>query len=130
MDNCIFCKIIKKEIPSNIVWEDGSYIAFLDQNPLRSGHTLVLPKKHTDYIFDLNDGEYAELMLQVKNIAKKLKIALRPKRVGMIVEGFGVDHVHVHLIPINDMNELDSINRKSANDSELKKIIEKISKIK
>jgi len=106
MENCIFCKIIKGDIPCVKIWEDEKYLAFLDLRQINPGHTLVIPKKHTDYLFDLEDSEYCELLLKGKEIAKKLKIKLNPKRVGLAVEGFGVPHVHLHLVPINNGNEL------------------------
>lgn len=124
MDDCVFCKIAKGEITPKIIWENDSYIAFLDQNPVQKGHTLVIPRKHTDYIFDLADTEYEELLSHVKEIAHILKEKLNPKRVGMVVEGFGVAHVHVHLIPINNMNELSPIERKSATEDELNEIVD------
>jgi histidine triad (HIT) family protein len=126
--NCVFCKIARKEIPANILWEDDSYLAFLDQNPVQKGHTLLIPKKHSDYIFDLEDGEYAELFLKAKNLAHRLKEKLHPKRVGIVVEGFGVAHVHVHLIPINAMNEMSPTNRPVAGKGELAEIAELIIK--
>jgi len=88
MENCIFCKIIKGEIPSVKIWENESYLAFLDVNPMTPGHTILTPKKHTDYLFDLNDDEYCELMKNVKEIAQLLKSKLNTKRVGVVVEGF------------------------------------------
>ena len=109
MEDCVFCKIIKKEIEAPIVWENDSYIAFLDQHPIQPGHTLVVPKKHTDYIFDLEDSEYTELMLMAKDMAKKMKLTSNAKRIGMAVEGFGVPHVHVHLVPINNSGDLSVI---------------------
>lgn len=128
MENCVFCKMANKEINPQIIWENDSYLAFLDQLPVRAGHTLIIPKKHTDYIFDLEDGEYTELMLNAKIVAKKLKKALNPKRIGIVVEGFGVSHVHVHLIPINDIDELHSDTKKLASEEELKEIADKILK--
>ena len=100
--NCIFCKIAKGEIPVLKFWEDEKYLVFFDKKPLRRGHVLVLPKKHTDYIFDLNDKEYIELMLKAKEVAKKLKTKFKTKRVIMLVEGFAVPHAHIHLIPSNN----------------------------
>ena len=90
MENCVFCKITSGEVGCQKIWEDEKYFAFLDNRPIKPGHLLVLPKKHTDYIFDLEDEEYEELMLRSKDIAKKLKLKLNPKRVGVMVEGFGV----------------------------------------
>jgi histidine triad (HIT) family protein len=128
MTDCIFCKIIKGEIPAVKLWEDEKYFIILDSSPINPGHTLLLPKKHTDYIFDLNDQEYSELMLKAKEIAKILKKKLNPKRVGMAIEGFGVPHVHIHLVPENKGNELNPERAKDMNIEELNKIAEKITK--
>ena len=123
--NCIFCKIAGGEIPAVKVWEDKKYVAFLDMNPVTTGHTLLIPKKHDDYIFDLKNSEYKKLMLKAKEVAKILKEKLNPKRVGVIVEGFGVPHVHIHLIPINKPDEI--IKGKSkTNSEELNKIAKMI----
>jgi histidine triad (HIT) family protein len=128
MKDCIFCKIIKGEIPAVKLWEDEKYFVFLDKSPINPGHTLVLPKKHTDYIFDLNDKEYAELMLKAKEVAKILKKKLNPKRVGMAVEGFFVPHVHIHLVPENRGNELNPERAIDMDVRELNKLAEKITK--
>jgi histidine triad (HIT) family protein len=125
--NCIFCKIIRKEIKCNLLFEDKKYFIMLDANPITPGHTLVIPKKHTDYIFDLKNKEYKDLMLKSKEIAKKLKDKLNCKRVGVIIEGFGVPHVHVHLVPINHGGEL-GLKAKHESPEELNKIAEKITK--
>jgi len=125
MNNCIFCKIANGEIPAVRIWEDKKYLAFLDMNPVTPGHTLLIPKKHDDYIFDLKKGEYSKLMLKTKEVAKILKEKLNPKRVGVIIEGFGVPHVHIHLIPINKPDEI--IKGKSkTNSEELNKIAKMI----
>jgi len=127
-NNCIFCKIAKGEIPAVKIWENKDFIAYLDINPINPGHTLLIPKKHNDYLFDLSDREYVELMLHVKLIAKKLKEKLNPRRIGVIVEGFAVPHVHVHLIPLNHAGELNFSRAKPASSEELKKIAERIKK--
>lgn len=125
---CIFCRIVKGEISAVKIWEDEKYVAFLDMNPINSGHTLLIPKKHSDYLFDLDDKEYSELMLRAKKIANILKDKLNPKRIGMAVEGFFIPHVHVHLVPLNKGNELNPERAKPSNSEELKKIAEKIRK--
>ncbi len=122
MENCIFCKIIRGEIPCEKIWEDEKYLAFLDMAQINPGHTLVIPKKHTDYLFDMEDGEYCELMLKGKEISKILKLKLKPKRVGLAVEGFGVPHVHLHLVPINNVNELNPERATHPKIEELQKI--------
>jgi len=120
--DCIFCKIVSGEIPSVKIWEDEKHLAILDVNPINPGHTLVLLKKHVDYIFDLDDREYQNLMLVVKKIAMIIKSKLKPKRVGMAVEGFLVPHVHVHLVPINKGNELNPERAKPSNKNELERV--------
>jgi histidine triad (HIT) family protein len=121
MENCIFCKIIKGEIPAVKIAEDEKYLIFLDMKPINPGHLLVIPKNHTDYIFDLNDKEYSELMLKAKEIARKLKNKMKSKRIGMVVEGFSVPHVHIHLVPINEMKELNPERAKMSSKEELER---------
>jgi histidine triad (HIT) family protein len=125
-ENCIFCKIAAGIIPVPMVWKDKKHISFLDANPINPGHTLLVPRKHTDYIFDLSDSEYRELMSNAKKIAKILKNKLKPKRIGLAVEGFGVPHVHVHLVPLNRGNELNPERAKHMDETKLKLIAEKI----
>lgn len=102
----IFTKIIQREIPANILAEDEDYIAFLDINPLVRGHTLVVPKKEIDYIFDLSDEGLAGLHLFAKKVAAGLKEAIPCKRIGLAVIGLEVPHVHVHLVPMNSMEDI------------------------
>lgn len=103
----IFSKIIAGEIPSYRVAEDEHHYAFLDINPLSEGHTLVVPKREVDYIFDLSDDEYAALQLFAKRVAAAIEAAVPCKRIGVAVIGLEVPHAHIHLVPINseaDMN--------------------------
>jgi histidine triad (HIT) family protein len=125
MDNCIFCKIIKKELPANIVWENEEFISFLDIFPKVPGHTLVIPKKHEDYIFNLDDTTYLALLKHSKDIAVSLKKALNCQRVGVLVEGFAVSHTHVHLVPLNTPSDLERKSEKG-NLEELNQVAEKI----
>jgi len=126
MDNCIFCKIIKGEIPCYKVWEDENFFAFLDLNPIREGHTLVIPKKHVNYIFDMEDKDYSWLMLASKKVSELLKKKINSKRIGVLVEGFGVDHVHVHLVPIDNGGQVCLQYSKHASNEELDKVVKKI----
>lgn len=103
----IFSRIVSGEIPSYKVAEDEKHLAFLDVFPLRRGHCLVIPKKATDYIFDLNSKEYLELMAFTQRVAIALKQAVPCKRLSMQVIGLEVPHAHVHLIPINTMSDCD-----------------------
>jgi histidine triad (HIT) family protein len=102
----LFTKIINREIPGYIVAEDERYIAFLDINPLVVGHTLVVPKKEVDYIFDIDDDTLAGLQLFSKKVAHALKKAIACKRIGVAVIGLEVPHTHVHLVPMNSMDDL------------------------
>ena len=100
----IFTKIANGEIPCYKIAEDNNYLAFLDINPLEKGHTLVIPKKEIDYIFDLDDDLIAGLYVFAKKIAKAIDKVIDCKRVGVAVLGLEVPHAHVHLIPINDLS--------------------------
>ncbi len=108
----IFTKIINREIPAHIVAEDESNIAFLDINPLTVGHTLVVPKKEVDYIFDLDDETYIALNLFAKRVAIAIKKVIPEKRIGTAVVGIEVPHTHIHLIPFSRMSELNWSNPK------------------
>lgn len=103
----IFSKIAAGEIPSYKVAEDDRYFAFLDINPVAEGHTLVIPKREEDYIFNLSDDEYAGLQLFAKRVALALGKALPCKRVGVAVMGLEVPHAHIHLIPLNKERDMD-----------------------
>ena len=102
----IFTKIIEREIPAYIVAEDSKHIAFLDINPLMIGHTLVVPKKEVDYIYDLPDNDLSDLHLFAKKVASARKKSVPCERIGVTVMGLEVPHTHVHLIPINSMDDM------------------------
>jgi len=102
----IFSKIIAGEIPSYKVAEDENFYAFLDINPLAVGHTLVVPKKEVDYIFDLDDETLAAMMLFSKKVAKAIEKAIPCQRVGLTVIGLEVPHAHIHLVPINKESDI------------------------
>lgn len=103
----IFTRIINGEIPCYKIAEDENYFAFLDINPLSEGHTLVVPKREEDYIFDLRDEELAGLITFAKKVATSLKANLDCKRVAMVVLGMEVPHAHIHLIPMNSEADVD-----------------------
>lgn len=105
-ENCIFCKIIEGKIPAVKIFEDDKYIAILDKFPNTKGMTLVMPKKHYDsYAFDMQDKDYSELMLISKKIGKMLDKKLKVKRTALVMEGLGVNHVHIKLYPIYGLDE-------------------------
>ena len=124
----IFTKIIKREIPAYIIAEDDKHIAFLDIFPTAKGHVLVVPKKETDKIFDLSEEEYLDLMKFARKIAKAQEKVFDVNRIGMAVIGLEVPHVHVHLIPINKMSDMDFSSKKSFSEEVYKEIQEKLSK--
>jgi histidine triad (HIT) family protein len=123
----IFSKIIAGDIPSHKVAETLEYLAFLDVNPLTEGHVLVIPKKEVDYIFDLDSETYVGLMMFAQIVATGLKKAIACKRIGVSVIGLEVPHAHIHLIPINSMDDMNFSRPKlSFTDEELDAIAEKI----
>ncbi len=102
----IFSKIVAGEIPAYKVAESNDFLAFLDINPLAEGHVLVIPKKEVDYLFDLDDETYTGLQIFAKIVATALKKAIPCLRIGVAVIGLEVPHAHIHLIPLNDMDDI------------------------
>lgn len=102
----IFSKIISGDIPANKVAEDDEFLAFLDVSPLVMGHVLVIPKQEVDYIFDIEDETYARLTLFAKKVAVGIKKAFPCKKVGVAVIGLEVPHAHIHLIPMNQVSDM------------------------
>ena len=103
----IFSKIVRGEIPSYKVAESDKYYAFLDINPLVEGHVLVIPKAETDYLFDLHDDELGGIMVFAKKVAKAIQKTVPCKRVGVAVIGLDVPHAHIHLIPLQGVQDID-----------------------
>lgn len=123
----IFSKIVAGEIPSYKVAEDDKFYAFLDINPLVKGHTLVVPKKEVDYIYDLNDEELAAMHVFAKHVALAIQKAFPCRKVGEAVIGLEVPHAHIHLIPIqNESDMLFSNPKLKLSDEEFKSIAERI----
>lgn len=123
----IFSKIVSGEIPSYKVAETLEYLAFLDVNPLVEGHVLVIPKKEVDYIFDMDSESYVGLMMFAQIVATGIKKTIPCRRVGMSVIGLEVPHAHIHLIPINSMDDMNFSRKKlSPKEEELEQIAEKI----
>ncbi|MCF6360785.1 MAG: HIT family protein [Cyclobacteriaceae bacterium] len=123
----IFTKIIEKEIPAHIIAEDEHHIAFLDINPLVMGHSLVVPKNEIDYIYDLSDKELSNLLLFSKKVARAIEKSVECNRIGISVIGLEVPHAHIHLIPINSMDDMNFSRPKiSMNPEEAATITDKI----
>ncbi len=123
----IFSKIAAGEIPSYKCAEDAQFYAFLDINPLKEGHTLVIPRREVDYIFDMEDEELAAFQVFAKKVAKAIKSAYPCKKVAQVVLGLEVPHAHIHLIPINSEADVDFHKKKlSLSSSELQAIADRI----
>ncbi len=123
----IFSRIVNGEIPCWKIAEDDHYLAFLDINPLSRGHTLVIPKREIDYIFDIDDQLLAGMIVFAKRVAKAIDKAIECKRVGIAVLGLEVPHAHIHLIPINTIFDIDFSQPKlKLSQEEFKAIAEKI----
>jgi len=124
----IFSKIIAGEIPSYRIHEDERFYAFLDINPLAMGHTLVIPKVETDYLFDVDDELLGDMMVFAKKVALAIDKTIDCKRVGVAVLGLEVPHAHIHLIPINDLYDIEFSKPKlKFSDEQFRAICEKIS---
>jgi histidine triad (HIT) family protein len=127
MGESIFTKIVKGELPSYQVAEDADFLAFLDIHPLTKGHTLVIPKKEIDYIFDIPEPLYSGLWKFAKSVARKIEKVIPCERVGIAVVGLEVPHAHIHLIPIRQISDMDFSRPKlTLSPEELKEIAEKI----
>jgi histidine triad (HIT) family protein len=123
----IFTKIVKGEIPSHKILEDEKHFAFLEIRPLRPGHTLVIPKKETDYFFDIEDTATAALMAFAKKVAAAIKKATGCEKVAVVVYGLLVRHAHIHLVPVDGTpGELDFRNQRDASQEELALMAKKI----
>lgn len=123
----IFSKIISGEIPCHKIAENDHFLAFLDVFPLVHGHILVIPKKETDYIFDIDDNELGEMMKFAKYVAKAQKKAVDCKRIGIAVIGLEVPHAHIHLVPLNEIGDINFAKPKlTVSQEELAAMAEKI----
>jgi histidine triad (HIT) family protein len=131
MSDCVFCKIVKGEIPCEKIFEDERYLGFLDAFPSMKGQALIIPKEHlAPWMFDLDDKIYSEIMLVTKKVAKAIDSAFRPLKTGIIIEGLELDHVHVKIFPLSKIGfrdyqkKLDPLPSKD----EMEEIAEKIRK--
>jgi len=126
MEASIFTKIVNGEIPAYKIAEDDRYLAFLDVFPTTKGHTLVIPKQQIDYIFDLEDELYLGLMAFAKKVAAAIEKAVPCKRIGVAVVGLEVPHAHVHLIPINSMQDMNFAKKQQFSKEQFEEVLEKI----
>lgn len=127
--DCIFCKIARGEIPCEKIWEDEKHIAFLDINPYAKGHVLVIPKKHSKWVWDMNLKEYSNLMEKVYFLANSLRKTFNIEWVEEVIAGIGVSHTHIHLMPRKKDDGLGELPIKpipKLSEKEMKDIAEKI----
>lgn len=108
MDDCIFCKIIRGEVPIPRIYEDDRIVAFLDIHPINEGHTLVIPKEHVPDFQRMDDALYVSAMQVAKKIATIVDERLKPKRVGLVIAGWDVPHTHIHVVPMHDYHDITS----------------------
>ena len=122
----VFTQIVNGDIPCHKILEDDQHLAFLDINPIRPGHTLVITKRQIDYIFDLEDNLLSGLMIFSKKVGTAIKKATYCQRVGVVVAGYEVTHTHVHLIPTNSMSDFNFALSQQADQGELAAMVTKI----
>ncbi|SHJ18173.1 histidine triad (HIT) family protein [Cruoricaptor ignavus] len=123
----VFTKIVQGEIPAYKIAEDDKHLAFLDVQPLVKGHTLVIPKREVDLIFDLESEEFKNLWAFAQKVAKQIQAAISCERVGIAVIGLEVPHAHIHLVPLNSMQDLNFGNeRLKLSEAEFKEVQERI----
>lgn len=126
MGNCVFCGIVRGKELAHRVWESEEFLAFLTRSPCNPGHTLLIPKTHVDYVFDLEGALYANIFQAAKELSEPIREATDAKRVGVAIEGFSVPHVHLHLVPLYNVSELDPHRHIEQTQQELAEMAEKI----
>jgi histidine triad (HIT) family protein len=124
--DCVFCQFAANKGKFFKVWEDKDLLAFLDYRPLNAGHTLLIPKRHFEYLFEMDKKLYSKITERMRELSKPLKTATNALRIGVIVEGFGVAHAHVHLVPLHGGGELLKKGAIGVPDGEFSKMAEKI----
>ena len=125
-NDCIFCQIVAGKANAVKLWEDKDFLAFLDHKPINPGHTLLIPKQHFEYLFELDEPLYSHIFKRAKILAKPLRTAMNSQRIGVLVEGFGVAHLHIHLVPINKGDGFGSRKGSPATEAELEETAKKI----
>lgn len=123
---CLFCDIIDGKTEAFRIWEDGDFLLLLDIKPINPGHVILITKKHADSIFNLQEPLYTKTFRTAKRIAQKLQRVTKAKRIGLAIEGFGVPHIHLHLVPVNKGNELNPLRAKSVSKKKLQAMQRKL----
>jgi histidine triad (HIT) family protein len=122
VDDCVFCALVAGRLPVRRVWEDERHLAFLPLRSFAPAHTLLVPKRHAAYVFDLDDGDYQGLWAAARWLAPGIREVSGAARVGVLVEGFSVPHVHVHLVPVNRLADIDPARERALPDAEADRI--------
>ena len=125
-NDCVFCGIVAGHEPAHIVWQDDEHMAFLDINPITAGHVLLIPRIHVHWVDDLSPDAHARLFARVRELTLPIAAAAGAPRTGIAVEGFGVAHAHVHLVPIRRVGDLDPHRHTPATDVDLKEAAARI----
>ncbi len=125
-DDCVFCRIVAGTAPAHKLWEDKHFLAFLDHRPIMPGHLLIVPKDHHSYLFDMSRRDYDAILDRLHRLEPPLRNVMQAKRIGVLIEGFGVDHVHVHMIPITEKGQINRPGRADVTDEEFRAVAEKI----
>src|SRR5688572_10444311 len=125
--DCIFCKISAGELEAHKVYEDDDVVAILDINPVNPGHTLVIPKEHTEYFEEMGGERYQHVMNLVQLIARAIKKTYNPPRVGLLVWGFEVPHTHVHVVPLKEPGDFSIKRMAKPNNEDLEKVVSELS---
>ena len=118
--SCIFCRIVEGRAPAHLVWSDAERVAILDTSPISAGHVLLIPREHVPWVDELSAEAHARLFARVRALARPVARAAGAPHAGIAVEGYGVAHVHVHLVPVRRAGDLDPCRQSPASDAELR----------
>lgn len=124
--HCVFCRIVDGRAPAHIVWSDDEHIAFLDINPVTSGHVLLVPRAHVQWVAELSPDAHARLFARVRDLAGPVAAAANAPQTAIAVEGYGVPHAHVHLVPVWRAGDLDPCRQRPAAEAELRLAAERL----
>jgi histidine triad (HIT) family protein len=122
VEGCIFCALVAGRVSSRRVYEDADHVAFLPLRHINPGHTLLVPRRHDDYVFAMDEASYRSLWAKARQLAPAVQRVSGAKRVGILVEGFSVPHVHVHLVPVNALADIDPARERALPDDEAERL--------
>ena len=123
---CVFCLIAQERAPAHVVWRDDEHVAFLDVNPITPGHLLIIPRAHVSWVEELSADAHARLFARVRELARPVAVAAGAPHTGIAVEGYGVPHAHVHLVPVWRGGDLDPCRQAPATEADLRAAAERL----